>query len=80
MEMKEPTPEAAFYSPDQQKTIRQGLRILVRIAVRAHVQRPSPVPRPALPGAGNGGRGPGMSALQSTTLRVKNPGMNETDP
>ena len=38
----EPTPEAPFYSPDQQKTIRQGLRILVRIAVRAHVQRPSP--------------------------------------
>ena len=37
----EPTPEAPFYSPDQQKTIRQGLRILVRIAVRAHVQRPS---------------------------------------
>lgn len=35
----EPTPEAPFYSPDQQKTIRQGLRILVRIAVRAHVQR-----------------------------------------
>ena len=42
MEMKdEPTPEAPFYSPDQQKTIRQGLRILVRIAVRAHMQRPS---------------------------------------
>ena len=39
MEMKdEPKPEAPFYSPDQQKTIRQGLRILVRIAVRAHVQ------------------------------------------
>lgn len=32
---EEPTPEAPFYSPDQQKTIRQGLRILVRIAVRA---------------------------------------------
>ena len=42
MEMEdEPTPEAPFYSPDQQKTIRQGLRILVRIAVRAHVQLPS---------------------------------------
>ena len=39
MEKKEePTPEAPFYSPDQQKTIRQGLRILVRVAVRAHVQ------------------------------------------
>ena len=37
----EPTPEAPFYSPDQQKTIRQGLRILVRIAIRAHVERPS---------------------------------------
>ena len=37
----EQTPEAPFYSPDQQKTIRQGLRILVRIAVLAHVQRPS---------------------------------------
>ena len=42
MEMKDgPAPEAAFYSPDHQKTIRQGLRILVRIAVRAHVQRPA---------------------------------------
>ena len=36
----EPMPEAPFYSQDQQKTIRQGLRILVRIAIRAHVQRP----------------------------------------
>ena len=36
----EHTPEAPFYSPDQQKTIRQGLRILVRIAIRAHVQLP----------------------------------------
>ena len=39
MEMKdESTPEAPFYTPDQQKTIRQWLRILVRIAVRAHLQ------------------------------------------
>ena len=43
MEMKDgPAPEALFYSPEQQRTIRQGLRILVRIAVRAHVQQPSP--------------------------------------
>ena len=43
----EPTPEAPFYSPDQQKTIRQGLRILVRIAVRAHMQPPPSCAQPA---------------------------------
>ena len=59
MEMEdEPKPEAPFYSPDQQKTIRQGLRILVRIAVRAHVQRPAPSRAPEFPGAGNERRGP----------------------
>lgn len=58
MEMKdEPTPEAAFYSPDQQKTIRQGLRILVRIAVRAHVQRRQSSTHPSQ-GLGMGEEGP----------------------
>ena len=58
MEMKdEPKPEAPFYSPDQQKTIRQGLRILVRIAVRAHVQRRQSSARPSQ-GVGMGEEGP----------------------
>ena len=59
MEMKdEPKPEAPFYSPEQQKTIRQGLRILVRIAVRAHVQRPSPSSSEPSQGLGMGEEGP----------------------
>ena len=59
MEMKdEPKPEAPFYSPDQQKTIRQGLRILVRIAVRAHVQRPSAPHSQPCQGLGMGEEGP----------------------
>lgn len=54
----EPKPEAPFYSLDQQKTIRQGLRILVRIAVHAHVQRPSPSRAQPCQGLGMGEEGP----------------------
>ena len=59
MEMKDgQTPEVPFYSPDQQKTIRQGLRSLVRIAVRAHVQRPSAPPSQPCQGLEMGEEGP----------------------
>ena len=47
----EKTSGFSSYSPEQQKTIRQGLSILAKVAIRAHLRRQAPTPQdPQAPG------------------------------
>ena len=41
----EKTLESPSYSPEQQKRIRQGLSILAKVAIRAHLRRQASRPR-----------------------------------
>lgn len=43
------TSEWQSYSATQQKTIRQGLSILAKVALRAHLREQAPKPRVAQP-------------------------------